>query len=129
MFLIVHWIDMLETMRNGPPSKGETSKTIKSSKKATSKTINCENETSEDETNESDIESMESSLMVRKFDFILYNIWEKRNTLVLGLIYQEAKSHYIKRFKTKSPLKCALSVKAIWNYNTFFLFLCKYTKM
>ena len=57
--------------------KNKKSKKESSTKKATSKTINCENETSEDETNESHVESMGSSLMVRKFDFILYKILGK----------------------------------------------------
>ena len=52
--------------------KNKKSKKESSTKKATSKTINCE-----DETNESDVESMGSSLMVRKFDFILYKILGK----------------------------------------------------
>ena len=37
------------------------------------------NESSEDETDEFDIESMERSLMVRKFDFILCKIFGKEN--------------------------------------------------
>ena len=67
-----------ETLHN------EKAKKANGTKKATSKTITCENESSEDDTDESDIESIESSLMVRKFDFILYKIWGKENHFSFG---------------------------------------------